>query len=138
MKNNGWIINVLLATMLVLFLSLDEGCATAADLFDNQFTQALMKGFSNADANFHLAVENGDLPPDDPIIPCFDALVGTQNPAAKPYNTSGPIEQASVAYIKANSLRNKQTAAGPNCDALIGKFVRTGLSNAPIGGGIIK
>jgi hypothetical protein len=132
------IIAVLGAALLGLFLALAfNGCATSAGNLPGDplgmFTQAIQKGFVNADQNFHLAVTNGDLKIDDPIIPCFDALVGPQPSAtAQPYNSSGLIESASVAYIRVNSIQSKQQLLNVSCNALIGKFVSDAMKNAPI------
>lgn len=119
---------------LILFAILLFGCSEkiVKAATPSLFSDIIMKGFINADNNFHLAVQNGELAQDDPIIPCFDGLVGVQNPNAQPYNTDGPIELTSVAYIKINSIRSKIQSAGPTCDALIGKFTRDTINNAPV------
>lgn len=99
---------------------------------DLSFSGILFKGLQAADSNFHIAVVNGDLAQDDPIIPCFDSIVGTQNPNAQPYDTNGLFELASVAYIRLNSLQVKGGKVTTSCDALVGKFVRDAVRNAPI------
>lgn len=124
------------AAVLALFLSF-EGCSTNTKNLPGDplglFTTAIQAGFVNADNNFHLAVTNGDLLATDPIIPCFDSLVGPQPaPTAQPYNGNGLIEQASILYIRANSLFGKQQNLNANCQALIGKFTIDALKNAPV------
>lgn len=114
-----------------LFSSCSLKTAQAADPL-NLFSDAIMKGLTAADKNFHLAVTNGDLTADDPILPCFDSIVGSQNPNAQPYDTSGLFELASVAYIRLNSIQAKGGKITTSCDVLVGKFVRDAVRNAPV------
>lgn len=95
-------------------------------------TDLLMKGFQNVDENLHKAIRNNELPANDPLTACVDSMVGTQNPNAEPYNNDGPLELASIAYIKINSLQTKGAAVSQSCDALTGKFLRDALRNAPV------
>jgi len=92
----------------------------------------VMEWVTTADKNFHTAVTNGDLKSTDPIILCFDAIAGTQNPNAQPYDTSNLGGIASVAYIKINALQSSNQNATQSCDALTGKFFRDMLRNAPV------
>lgn len=136
MNTTGRVINIIGAILLALFLAgvFESGCgrADAADLLRSP-TDILLEWFTTADNNFHKAVMNNELAADDPIIPCFDALVGTQNPNAQPYDTSNLGGVASVGYIKINSIQAKKDVVGKSCNELTGKFVGDMLKNAPVG-----
>lgn len=97
--------------------------------------------FAEASKDLHLAIDAGELPPDDPATPCVDGILadlGIKPGSGPAYTTDTIGGRAAVDYIKFQKIQKSKAPVQNACEQIIGKFVIDAAKNAPIGGSMLK
>ena len=110
------------ATAALVLLAL-SGCTTIAhagpqDIVVNDLTAAR--------DNLQAAAAVGQLPKDDPALSCLNGVVAQLGAPSVEYKIKGLVSVASVAYIKAQAVKQGGPVLQRDCEALIGQFLING------------
>ena len=110
--------------LLLLLLSL-VGCSQVSDL--------LVKDLTAATGNLEIAIKSGQLPTDDPLLPCLNSFLNeVKSVTGTSYKFDGLMSTLVPAYVAYNNVYNapklQQTFSA--CDAIVGKFMRDGIKSS--------